>query len=74
MADSKDERRAKVHPLPSSNRREDAWPSAECSGDADHAPSDPLLDALHRLAEDILDEPVPDRLRDALRNKTSEKS
>ena len=73
MADSKDERQANVHRLPSGRRQENARPLAENSPDADQGSADPLLDALHRLEEDILDEPVPERLRDALRKKPSGK-
>lgn len=74
MADSKDEGRAKIHPLPSSRRRDDTRPLAGRSLDAEQASSDPLLKALQRLAEDILDEPVPDRLRNALHKSPSENS
>ena len=74
MADSKDEGRTTIHPLPSSRRRDDGRSLAERSPAADQASSDPLLEALQRLAEDILDEPVPDRLRDALHSNPFEKN
>ena len=73
MADSRDDRRAKVHTLPLNKRPKNARPLAARFPDADQEAADPLLDALHRLADDILDEPVPDRLRDALRKNTPEK-
>ena len=69
MADSKDDRRSPVHPLPLKKHRHSDAPSAGRRQDADDASPDPLFDSLHRLAEDMLDEPVPDRLLDILRKK-----
>ncbi|MEZ5933543.1 MAG: hypothetical protein R3F54_16640 [Alphaproteobacteria bacterium] len=73
MADSKDDRRSPVHPLPQNRRRDQDQAPARWHEDADDASPDALYDALHRLAEDILDEPVPDRLLDILRKKQPKK-
>lgn len=65
MAYEKDEKRASVHILPLERHSERTVDVQQ--EHADDAMSDLLLDALQRLADDMLNEPVPDRLLDALR-------
>lgn len=73
MADSKDDRRSPAHPLPLKHGRLEDQLKAKRHRDADDASPDRLFDSLHRLAEDMLDEPVPNRLLDVLRKKQAEK-
>jgi hypothetical protein len=73
MADSKDDRRSPVHPLPLQRRRHQEQAPATRHEDADDVSADPLYDVLHRIAEEMLHEPVPDRLLDALHKKPAKK-
>ena len=66
MADSKDERQSSVHLLLRRRPGLGDRVLAARSLDADDATPDPLFDALRRLGADMLDEPVPERLLDAL--------
>lgn len=74
MPGSKDGRRSPVHPLPLDRHRHRYRGPVTRSPDVDDTLSDPVFDALHRLAEDMLDEPVPVRLLDALHKRSARKS
>lgn len=73
MADSKDDRRSIVHAFPLKRSRDLGETSAAQAREADASSPDPLIDALQQLAEEMLDEPVPDRLLDALRKTPPKK-
>ena len=75
MADSKDDRRSPALVLPLDRHRRKSLASAPSPmPDEDRVSADPLFDDLHRLAEDMLDEPIPDRLLDTLRKPPVKKS
>lgn len=70
MGDDKDRENASVLVLPFGKREKHAdLKNPSC--DDDNTAPDPLLDALRHLADDMLEEAIPERLLEAMRKKGS---
>ena len=74
MTDRKDRKQASVHPLMVGKEKDGVSPSPAQARDSEVAATDPLLEALRHAAEDMLREPVPDRLLEALGSRSDKKT
>ena len=74
MVDRKDGGPPPVHALTASRPQRDSRKTVSRPLDDADSLTDPVAEVLKRLGDDIINEPVPDRLLEALRKKPSSKS